>query len=113
MLIRRSLHTGTYLATRYLSLYPLDTTNGSDWGLVAQRFVWAELKNNPFVDASRLNDTMTPVRVDISENQCNSEFTVTAKYQLFTFTSSPGNMVLPGPEWAALEEVRPGKVLCK
>ena len=46
--VRRSMHTGTYLATRFLSLYPPRSTAPADWESVARMFVYKELKNSGF-----------------------------------------------------------------
>jgi len=112
--IRQSLHTGTYLATRFLSLYPLESTDTGQWGLVAQKFVYAELRNNPWVHEDRLNDVFAPVVVSLANgNDCGAVFTVTAGYEVFAPINDTDSRFLPGLDRFALEDVRDGKVVCK
>jgi len=114
MMIRRSLHTGTYLAARYLSLYPLDDISQYEWESVASRFVYAELKNNPFVNRQELNESRTPVTVTLLDgsNQCTDKFEITVEYPLLVPKSNPGVLQLPNLEWLHLREVRQGEVVC-
>lgn len=112
--IRRSLHTGTYLAARYLSLYPPETADPYVWSGVAQKFVWAELRNNPFVDPVRVNEVYANVWVTLTNgNECLSEFTVETEYQFFAPLNKTNSRFLPGMKPVGLEEARVGKVLCK
>ncbi len=112
--IRRSLHTGTYLAARYLSLYPPETADPFVWSSVAQKFVWAELKNNPFVDPVRVNEVFSGVWVDLTNaNECLAEFTVRSEYQFFAPLNLTDSRFLPSMKPFSLEEARVGKVLCK
>lgn len=112
--IRRSLHTGNYLAMRYLSLYPLESTDTYLWGEVARKFVYAELRNNPFVKEERLNDVFAPVMVYLPNgNDCGAEFTVEAKYEVFAPINDTDSRFLPGLDRFVLEDVRYGKVVCK
>jgi Flp pilus assembly protein TadG len=112
--VRRSLHTGTYLATRYLSLYPIESTDTYQWSAVAKRFVWAELQNNPFVDQTRLSDVFTPVEVTLNNgNDCGAEFTVTAKHTLIAPVADTQARFLPAMDLFAIEDTRTGKVVCQ
>jgi Flp pilus assembly protein TadG len=112
LMIRRSLHTGTYLATRYLSLYPPDVTDSTIWSGVAQKFVWAELKNNPFVDPTKLTDVFAPVVVTVNDNTCESEFTIDAAYTMWVPIEQASTAILPGLQQIQLSEHRNGKVVC-
>jgi Flp pilus assembly protein TadG len=113
IMIRRSLHTGAYEATRYLSLYPPDTADPTVWQDVAKRFIYAELSNNPFASDVWPSETdrWAPVTVTVTGNQCTDKFTVEADFRLFL----PGNLgasLLPELDWAVLKEVRTGEVIC-
>lgn len=114
MMVRRSLHTGTYLATRYLSLYPPATTNEYEWSLIAGRFVRAELLNNPWVDETKVNDTMTPVYVTLldANNDCTDRFDVRAEYTFLGPAGQRGELGLPQLAPFTLVEERRGEVLC-
>jgi Flp pilus assembly protein TadG len=114
MMIRRSLNTGTYLATRYLSLYPPTSTFDQEWSAIARRFVWAELMNNPYVDQARMNDVFVPVSVTLTDgsNECTSQFTVVAEYTFFGPAGTPGDLGLPQMSQFTLTEERRGEVLC-
>ncbi len=112
--IRRSLHTGTYLATRYLSLYPVESVDPYVWAGVAQKFVYAELRNNPWVKEERLNDVFAPVVVYLPNgNDCGAEFQVESKYEVFAPINDKDSRFLPGLDRFVLEDLRYGKVLCK
>ncbi len=114
MMIRRSLNNGTYLATRYLSLYPPATTNNYEWADVAKRFVWAELRNNPYVEQTKLNDAWSPVYVTLVDNNngCTDKFDVTAEYTFLGPAGTPGELGLPQLSQFRLTEERRGEVLC-
>jgi len=52
--IKQSLHSGTYQATRYLCLYPVDPPGSGGWQQVAQHIVQREVQNNPLADGASL-----------------------------------------------------------
>jgi Flp pilus assembly protein TadG len=115
--IRRSLHTGTYLATRYLSLYTPETTDTGEWAAIAKKFIYAELRNNPYVDELRvkgdLADLYAPVEVTLQNgNKCKSDFTIKAKYAFMAPLNFSQTQLMPAMERYALEDERKGKVLC-
>jgi hypothetical protein len=111
--IRNSLHTGTYLATRYLSLYVPDTIDTYHWAEVAKKFIYAEMKNNPFVDTTRLGDVDSPVTVTLMNgNECNADFFIEARYRLWLPLQDTATDFLPGVRQLDLVENRRGKVLC-
>jgi len=113
VMIRRSLHTGTYLAMRYLSLYPPASTDPYHWSLTAQEFVHAELKNNPFVGDAVLNEVSAPVDVTLFDsNDCGDQFEVRAGYRLFAPLGQMDNQPLPSLRPYVLEDIRMGEVLC-
>jgi hypothetical protein len=114
MMIRRSLNTGTYLATRYLSLYPPATINDLEWDAIARRLVWSELYNNPFVDRTRINDVTVPVDVTLIDgsNQCTDKFLVTAEYEFFGPRQNSQFMLPDFTNRLSLREERRGEVLC-
>lgn len=111
--IRRSLHTGTYLATRYLSLYTPETTFVYDWQEIAKKFIYAELRNNPYVDQDRLTDVFAPVEVQLpGGNECKADFTVKATYAFMAPLNYSETQFMPSMERYALVDERQGKVLC-
>lgn len=111
--IRRSLHTGTYLATRYLSLYTPETTSQYDWQEIAKKFIYAELRNNPYVDETLLGDVFAPVEVQLpGGNECKADFTVNAKYAFLAPLNFSQTQLLPSMQQYRLEDERRGKVLC-
>lgn len=118
ILIRRSLHSGTYLATRYLSLYPPDSINPWDWQSVAEEFIIAEMKNNPFTDETKLKpgNPFMIVEVNLLDDgyACKQHFTVRAEYHVFGASpgESGGEYVLPNMNRIVLREERLGEVLC-
>ncbi len=111
--IRSSLNTGVALATRYLSLYPPRDVNETLWAEIAERFVFAELKNNAFVDAVHVNNRAVPVTVTLTDggNQCTDNFVVTAAYPL-NVELRLGRWAMPGMQWASLIESQIGEVVC-
>jgi hypothetical protein len=119
--VRRSLHTGTYLATRYLSLYPPNNVDTDVWSGVARRFVYIELKSNPWVDGSRLLDSnptgspMARVEVKLIDGcyDCKCKFSVTAFYPLVVMPGVGGSFALPVLDRIELQEERAGEVLCR
>lgn len=111
--VRRSLHTGTYLGTRFLALYPLDSTGAFDWAQVARKFVIAELKNNPYVDVTRLNDNNPRVTVELPDgNDCGSKFTVTVEYDYWLLSQRITDRILPNMQQYTFQEKRNAEVLC-
>lgn len=113
MSIRNSLNTGVALATRYLSLYPPRDVNEVLWAEIAERFVYAELKNNAFVDAVHVNNRAVPVTVTLTDggNQCTDNFLVTATYPL-NVELRLGRYAMPRLQWAQLTESQVGEVVC-
>ncbi len=111
--IRTSLNTGVALATRYLSLYPPRDVNETLWAEVAERFVYAELLNNAFVDAVHVNNRLVPVTVSLTDgsNQCTDNFVVTATYPL-NVEFRLGRWAMPRMQWAQLTESQLGEVVC-
>ena len=74
--IRKDLHQATYVATRYLSLYPPDDTQEFYWEEIARKIIVAELEDNPFVDR-QLNEVTLEVSVNLFDsNECGDEFVV-------------------------------------
>ena len=112
--IRRSLHTGTYLATRYLSLYPPESTDQLYWAEIAKKFIWAELKNNPWVDQNRVNDTYSLVEVFLVGGvECQKDFTVKGRYAFFAPLSKSDSGFLPRMQPYEMVDERTGKIICK
>lgn len=113
-LVRRSLHTGVYEATRFLSLYPLETNNQLLWQDVAREIITAELLNNPFLRAnlanqSQLDNGRLDVRVDFPDQkiECKAGIVVTVALLFPMANIDP----FPGPQFT-LNEVREGEILC-
>ena len=76
--VKRSLHSGTYQATRYLSLNPDDSLDPTKWGAEAWKLIVPELANNGFVDddaARRVEIYITPPKI----LDCDKTFTIRAE----------------------------------
>lgn len=113
LMVRRSLHTGTYLATRFMSLYPLDTNEPFAWEDVARKFVIAELKNSPFVDKASINDINPRITVTLFDSfQCDDKFEVIVEYTLWAPLERTSETILPGRKLFTLRESRTGEVIC-
>ncbi|MFN2250844.1 MAG: TadE/TadG family type IV pilus assembly protein [Anaerolineae bacterium] len=116
--IRQSLHSGVYEATRYLSMYPPDTTDTYVWNEMAEKLIHAELANNPFVDDTKLipGGPWTRVQVNLTSGgfACKDNFTVSAQYPVFGARPTEGDslFVLPSGREIVLREQRTGEVLC-
>lgn len=113
-LVRRTLHTGVYEATRFLSLYPLETNNQLLWQDVARRIITTELLNNPFLRAnldnqSQLDNGRLDVRVDFPNQkiECKAPILLTVALKFPMASIDP----FPGPQFT-LNEVREGEILC-
>jgi len=108
--VRESLHTGTYEATRYLSLYPPADANEVTWSDIARRMIENELKNNPWITRTDLfaNSLVITVTFDGTEYQCkmNFEMAVAFNYEM------PNVKPFPGVQFK-LNELREGEILCK
>ena len=73
--VKQSLHSGTYQATRYLSLNPVLSLNSEDWVEEAEKFVEPELKNNGFVSAGTAKKVS--ITVDTPDSlDCGKTFTI-------------------------------------
>lgn len=112
--IRESLRSGTYLATRYLSLRP-ETT---DWSGVARtQFIWPELRNNGFiqhlVDQGRLGEGQVIISAVRPEPlECGTSFLISAEVPwqpLIPFSDFPSG---PDADWTIGVEYR-GYVICR
>jgi Flp pilus assembly protein TadG len=109
--IRKSLHHGTYLATRYLSMYPPFSTLNSDWEDIVRRYVEAELLSNPFVDPAYLQRDLNVIVSLDESNDCGDTFTVNVEYGLYA-PSTIGRLSLPQNTLVALRESIRGEVVC-
>ena len=103
--VKRSLHSGTYQATRYLSLNPVEPLDPEEWREVAEGFIIPELANNGFVedDAARWVDIYItpPMRLG-----CNEPFTVIARL--------PWRAVIPylsRTSWMLVDQ-HEGRIVC-
>lgn len=115
--IRDSLHTGTYLAMRYLSLYPAETNDPYIWSEIAEQFVFAELRNNPWVDDRTLisGSPLSKVEVELLRGSydCTDPFVVRTNY---AFRVLGGDLTVegwPGLLQLDLHDERQGEVLCR
>lgn len=113
-MVRRSLHTGVYEATRYLSLYPLESSNQLVWQDVARVIIQTELLNNPFLRAnldnqSQLASSRLDVTVDFPDQkiECKAGILLTVSLKFPMASIDP----FPGPAFT-LNEVREGEILC-
>ncbi len=115
--VRDSLHTGTYLATRYMSLYTPETSDPVFWEDIAYKFILAELEANPWVDKMRLIPGSPTIGVTVvltdGGYECTNDFTVEAKYTMNVMGGDPGQNGLPGLSDITLVDLRKGEVLCK
>jgi Flp pilus assembly protein TadG len=117
IMVRRSLHTATYLATRYLSLYPpMENPGGPMWMEVARAIINQEMSNNPFVDKTLLNDTFTPIEFTFDAGfACGDKFHLKAQYPVSAMLSEKTSEY-PLPMTITrifLTEERTGEVLCQ
>lgn len=112
--VRESLHTGTYEATRYLSLYPPEAADPYYWAEVATRIIETELRNNPWIDPIVfIGDANNPrglgvtVTFDGTEYACKMNFTIGSDlvYRLANVAPFPGVQF-------TLHELREGEILC-
>jgi len=112
--VRESLHTGTYEATRYLSLYPPEAADPYYWAEVATRIIETELRNNPWIDPIVfIGDANNPrglgvnVTFDGTEYACKMNFTIGADLAYRLANVAP----FPGVQFT-LQELREGEILC-
>ena len=116
--IRQSLHEGVYQATRYLSVYPPDTDDTLVWEAIAEKLIYQELENNPFVDDTILvpGSPFTQVTVNLTSDgfACKDNFIVSAQYPIWGVSPDEGgtNFVLPDLREIVLRDSRKGEVLC-
>ena len=78
--VKHSLHSGTYQATRYLCLNPVDPPVPEIWAEVVVKIVERELGNNGLADGASLH----PVIITFSEDElrCGLGFTVETRLGL-------------------------------
>ena len=114
IMVRRTLHNGVYEATRYLSLYPINSNNQLLWADVARTIIETELRNDPFLRAnldnpSQLANSRLTVDVTFPDQkiECKSAIQITAALNFPMATVDP----FPGPQFT-LNEVREGEILC-
>lgn len=103
--VKRSLHSGTYQATRYLSLNPVGSLDPIKWEAEARKLIVPELANNGFVedDAARWVDIYItpPERLG-----CDEPFTVIARL--------PWRAVIPylsRTSWMLVDQ-HEGRIVC-
>lgn len=113
--IRDSLHTGTYQATRYLSLYPPEAPNDPAlWANIARLFIERNMKNNPWVDPATLNEVNLAITVDLREGyDCKQQFDVKASYSLSVLSGDLSGQGLPNPMIVTMDDMRTGEILCQ
>ena len=107
VLVRRSLHVGTYEAVRFLSLYPTYTPERLVWEDLARSMIVNQLRNNPFVDRNDLLGTRLTVSIDLPDIECKSQFTLDVTYKMQLPTVDP----FKGP-YLDLQESIQGEILC-
>lgn len=107
--VRESLHTGTYEATRYLSLYPPTNPDALVWSDIARRLIENELKNNPWIGRYDLFPANLHVDVvyDGTEYACKMNFTLDVTFDY----AMPNIDPLPGITFKLIEK-RDGEILC-
>lgn len=113
-MVRRSLHSGVYEATRYLSLYPLESSNALEWQDVARVIIQTELLNNPFLRANLDNQSQLDTsRLDVLVEFPDQKIECKAGIKLVVALKFPMANIdpFPGPSFT-LNEVREGEILC-
>lgn len=119
--VRESLHTGTYEAARYLSLYPPADARLELWDQIAGRIIENELRSNPWVDPIVfIGDANNPVGLKVTaiwgpeEYDCRMTFTIAADltYRLPNPPKFRGLSPFPSAGFV-LHENRKGEILCK
>lgn len=108
--VRESVHTGTYEATRYLSLYPPENPDTLIWSDIARRMIENELKNNPWIGRYDLFPANLHVDVtfDGSEYACKMNFILDVTFDY----AMPNIDPLPGVTFKLIEK-RDGEILCQ
>ena len=115
--IRDSLHTGTYQAMRFLSLYPPETTDVYVWQQIAEKYVHENLKNNPWVDPATVNsgspNSMVEVVLETGDYNCTDRFKVRANYAWTVMGGDVNAHGFPNPLQLNMQDEREGEVLCR
>ncbi|MEO8082705.1 MAG: hypothetical protein ABI780_02720 [Ardenticatenales bacterium] len=113
--VRESLHTGSYEAVRYLSLYPPSDPDPYFWDQIATRMIEHELRSNPWVDPSVfIGDASNPVGLDVTTTFDGSDYDCRMKFDIAVdlHYRLPNIAPLPGVTFT-LHELRNGEILCK
>ena len=112
--VRRSLNNGTYLAMRYVALYPVEPYNEALILLHARDIIENELFNNPFVRRQLQNDTQLSNRLNIELNFVNQEYSCKSPFVLRSDFNFPMSSMdpFPGVSYRLFEE-REGEILCQ
>lgn len=113
--VRESLHTGTYEATRYLSLYPPSDADPYFWDQIAGRMIEHELRSNPWVDPRVfIGDASNPVGLTVTTKFDGSDYDCRMKFEIAVELKHrlPNIAPLPGVTFT-LNELRKGEILCK
>jgi hypothetical protein len=79
--VKHSLHSGTYQATRYLCLNPVDPPVPEIWEEVVMEFVTREIENNGLADG--VSRPQVKVTIVGSELECGLQFIVDAWVSLW------------------------------
>ena len=74
--VRHSLRSGTYQATRYLCLNPVDPPVPGDWKEVVEEFVEREVENNGLADGASQSVSATVTFFPPGAALCGLNFTV-------------------------------------
>ena len=117
MSVKRTLHTATYEATRYLALYPPD--DDRRWHPVATQIIRQSMAGNQFVDRLDLLGAGRMPRglyVEVifldGDYACGSKFEVRVSFEHDIPSAAPPYNVFPTGIFE-LTETRVGEVLCK
>jgi hypothetical protein len=78
--VKHSLHSGTYQATRYLCLNPVDPLAPGIWEDVVEEIVLREVENNVLADGASLRSVT--VTFSGGELECGLSFTVETQMDL-------------------------------
>lgn len=112
--VRRSLNNGTYLAMRYVALYPVEPYNDALILIEARDIIENELRNNPFVRRSLDNDTQLSNRLNLELEFLNQEYSCKSPFVLRSDLNVPMASVDPFPGVSyVIREEREGEILCQ
>ncbi len=106
--VKHSLHSGTYQATRYLCLNPVDPPVTGDWEEVVVKLVEREVENNGLADGASRTLLATVTFFPSGPELCGLNFTVETQMDLQVGIPFPG-LSMP----LTLRDRHEGRVECR